>query len=248
MILLVDAGNSRLKWAELNDNNLEAETYLAYDGVEPEDVIKHALEEQIRRAKRLIVCSVLGDNFFKLTNEWTLRKHGFAAEFVTTQRSAYGVTVAYKDPMQLGVDRFVALVAAHANYPDNSIVVDCGTAITIDAMTAAGDHLGGVIIPGIDLMISSLTRRTHGIRDSHNEERELFATSTSEAVSGGVYRTVIAAITQIIHDMSRQLNGPVNQILCGGSAEFLQADLNEQMIFDPMLILKGLAIVVSAKP
>lgn len=247
MILLVDAGNSRLKWAELNSDTLETESVLAYDGSPPHEVIKHALERKISRAERMIICSVLDDSFCILTQEWTLREHDLAAEFITTQKSAYGITVAYKVPEQLGVDRFVALIAAHKHYAGDCIVVDCGTAITIDAMTAAGNHLGGVILPGIDLMTSSLTGCTQGIRDINKQAPELFAASTSSAVSGGVYRTLIAAITRITHDMSQQFSGTVKLILCGGSAESLRPELNDQMIFDPMLILKGLAVVAMAK-
>ena len=111
---------------------------------------------------------------------------GIELQVAATSHESAGVRCASPDPSRLGVDRWMAVLAASRLRPKPVLVVDAGTALTIDAVDSDGHHAGGFIIPGIDMMQLALTTRTAQIRiDAPDEINEAFGTSTSEAVRNG---------------------------------------------------------------
>jgi type III pantothenate kinase len=152
--------------------------------------------------------------------------------------------VAYAEPANLGVDRFVAMIAAHALFDTACIIVDSGTAVTIDALSAEGRHQGGLILPGLTLMRRSLTKKTANI-NTHSRANgiKLFAKDTGDAVNSGTLRTIAAAIDEISADMEAELEGPVTQILCGGDAEMIRSWLRRDHTLYTDLVIKGLALI-----
>jgi type III pantothenate kinase len=142
----------------------------------------------------------------------------------------------------LGADRFVGMVAAHhlANQ-QACLVVDCGTAVTIDAVTAEGQHLGGVILPGLQLSADALIARAQNRLSLSLENPSVFADKTARAIGGGCLFGLIGAIEGICTRM-QQAQPQVKwvKILTGGDASFLQTWLGESFQVIPDLLMQGL--------
>jgi len=246
MIVLLDAGNSRYKWFKLDENE---PIYLGandYGTQQRAGVVIETLNALNPEA--IVVASVLDDRFTQQLEDWACSKDGIDLKFVITSAAAHGVKIAYSEARYLGVDRWVAMVGAHKHFDSACIIVDCGTAVTIDALSTSGEHWGGVILPGIELMRSSLVADTKRINlQKVSQELPLFARDTSDGVRSGTLRAVVAAIDRITHDMQIHLNEPVTRILCGGDAEQLIPWLDHEYLHDPLLIARGLAVVATTQ-
>src|SRR5476649_2638109 len=156
MLLLIDAGNTRIKWALVSADSA-AGAWLASGAVE------HAQLDSLQSAwANLDISEVLLSNVAGAAIAARLQAMlPVAAQLFASLPQLAGVVNAYRDPSQLGCDRFAAAIAAHALAPGQAVIVaNCGTATTIDAITADGVFLGGMILPGLGLMASSLARNT----------------------------------------------------------------------------------------
>ena len=154
--LLVDVGNTRVKWATSNGEQLTPGRSAAYAEWSADDWRRALLGE--RGFERVLVASVARGEAVDRLRTAVRVATGREAEFVASTPEAAGVRNAYRDPAQLGVDRWLAIVAAHRDPGGACCVVDVGTAATIDAVRGDGQHLGGFIVPGPDLMVGSLLR------------------------------------------------------------------------------------------
>ncbi len=147
MIVLLDAGNSRYKWAKLSDGKPIPLGASDYDTQERAQAVIQTLETL--HPDRIVAASVLDDDFNQRLNDWACSNYAVNLQLIESRSSAHGVRIAYATPKNLGVDRFVALVGAHRNINTASVIVDCGTAVTIDALATSGEHRGGLILPGV---------------------------------------------------------------------------------------------------
>lgn len=245
MILLIDAGNSRFKWAGLERGRLSPLQAGRYDPRRPAPSVVEALGAV--SPSRVVCASVLGQAFDRELE--TLLKAQFQApvELVRTAPAGHGVRIAYPRPERLGVDRYVALIAAHALLPGPCIVVDCGTAVTIDALSREGVHRGGLILPGLGLMRDALTGRAARIGTIEpGADAPLFARDTGEAVGGGTLRAVAGAIDAICDQMGSEM-GAVQRVICGGEAPRLLPALKGAYHVEPALVLRGLAVIARSK-
>ena len=162
MILLVDVGNTRAKWAVLADGRLSGSGAVLHRGVPAADWV-HGLDGASAGCERILVSNVAGPAVAHAIGEWALSRHGFRPEFVRATREAGGIRNAYEHPEALGPDRWCGMIGAWRRVRGPLVCIAAGTAMTIDAVDAAGTHLGGLIVPGHDLMIDSLLRRTSDI-------------------------------------------------------------------------------------
>jgi len=247
MMLLLDMGNSRLKSAVLNEaGELSQFVFAAYDLQSPIDTLaKHLSCYESMDSVTLV--SVLGESFREQASA-LLGEQKIPLHWADSEASAYGVTNRYNQPKQLGSDRFVALVAARRGFPQQAcIVIDCGTAVTIDALTDNGEFLGGVIIPGLKLWSDSLIQRADQLNDHQIQTPELFARDTAQAIGSGSVFGLTSAIDGICQRMSQELQqSSANKatpklVICGGDAELVAqySQLNFELI--PHLVLMGLA-------
>ncbi|MEO5574459.1 MAG: type III pantothenate kinase [Gammaproteobacteria bacterium] len=244
-IFLVDAGNTRVKWAWLREHNLQEPGSALHDSFFD---LANSILMQGMRPLRVVVSNVAGDEFAKklvanVKHCWQLQP-----EFIVPCATAFGVTNAYTDAGKLGADRWATLIAAHHAKFGASCIVDCGTAITIDAITAAGKHLGGVILPGLACMQTALAGNTQGLTYTISDRvanLTPLAQDTDSAISSGSLYAAIAAIDRIVADISTVLEIKGN-IITGGDAARLMPLLATHYHFEPNLVLQGLAVIARA--
>lgn len=225
MIFEFDLGNSRLKW-----RLVDAEGGLVATGAAPAraDAMAATIAElpAPRRVRGDSVASA------QLTQAWLAAvqvRWGLQAELAQSGSSCAGVSNGYREPQRLGADRWLALVAAYKQYQRAVLVVDAGSALTLDLVDDQGQHKGGYIVPGRSLLSESLQLATAGVRFDQVPELASIApgNDTAGAVSNGsllaLFGTVIAAVAQ-----SRSVLGAdFEVVLTGGDGKWLQMQLEQ---------------------
>jgi type III pantothenate kinase len=242
MNLLVDIGNTRLKWAFLLDGEL-----ITGPALVNQQITRHELVEIWKMRlppDRLAIACVSSPPLLELV-------YAVAVELwpsieiisIKPQVHACGVHNTYQQPEKLGVDRWLALVAVRNHYQLPACIVDCGTAITVDFIDADGRHQGGLISPGLTLMKKSLALGTETLE--YHEANYDFgpANFTEAAIYSG---TLSAAVGLIEHVLTKQSN-PMQLILTGGDAGIIAAQLGIEPIIDSDLVLRGLAIAMESQ-
>ncbi|MHB8745449.1 MAG: type III pantothenate kinase [Gammaproteobacteria bacterium] len=246
MTLLVDIGNSRLKWVLINGADWAEQGVIAHHDLPPETLFT-SIWAALPAPQRVVVANVAGKKFAAALRAWAKSTWSVEVEFVIARRKACGVTNAYVEPQRLGADRWAALIGAHRLSAGASCVIDCGSAVTIDALDARGQHLGGLIMPGLSMMREALLRNTDGIaktaRDMDAGKVALLARDTAGAVNGGTLYNLIAMIDRVNGDLAADLQVPLNRVICGGDAVQLLPLLSGDFHHEPDLVLHGMAII-----
>ena len=255
--LLIDAGNTRLKWAVLrgrrlgrtqaadwNERNLGSVTRTAFRG----------------RFERVLVCSVAG-----AVLEGALRRAARAAglpapQFIRSTRHAAGVRNGYVQTWRLGADRWVAMLGARHLHPGKTLcVVDIGTALTLDLLDAQGHHRGGLLTPGPTLMVDSLLKYTAGIRHSAGARLQrsrvrrtvaargsgLFGRSTRAGLLSGSALACAALIERALGEAWGEMAAKPKLLLAGGGAAQVASLLKVPHRRVDNLVLHGLALLAA---
>lgn len=242
MNLVLDLGNSRCKWA-LADADLKPGGALAYgeDFARALDNSFHALP----RPEHVAAVCVAATGHLQTLAQWVQSRWGLELQPIVTRAVQFGVTNSYKDPTSLGADRWAALVAARARLSGAACVVDCGTALTIDALDRNGVYRGGVILPGLALMRAALLR-THGVRDVVGDAGSTLAQSTADGVAAGILFGLAGAIDRILDEQAALLGATPQVLITGGDAQSLRALLRHGVLHTPDLVLEGVARIARA--
>jgi type III pantothenate kinase len=251
MILLLDIGNTRIKWAQALNGTLTPQQSLLHRDVATATWTKQLFRERFRPA-RLLVSNVAGDDMAATIRSEAERNWHVRPEFATTSASAAGVTHAYRQPSSHGVDRWLAVIAARHMTASAACVIDAGTAVTIDVVDARGLHLGGVIIPGIRMMVDSLLTRTSDIgrkargaaaRVMTRKQLGMFASDTAQGIENGALFAIAAAADRGVEELARAMKGDRPGVyLTGGDAERIRALMMTDAQVVPDLVLRGLAV------
>lgn len=243
MKLLVDVGNSRVKWAFLEKGVLGDQGDVTHDGYKLDEVLAKAWRS-LPQPSAVMVANVAGPMANHVINELALNLFGVTPAYAVSSAKAAGVTSGYRDPARLGVDRWLALIGAFNRHGAPACVIDCGTAITIDAVAHDGRHLGGVIAPGVRLMRHALIGATAGISDQQDEATsDVFAHDTRVAVAGGALNAAVGLIERVSAQMLKELGDSAQCFITGGDAERLLPYLDQRYKLVPNLVLEGLAIM-----
>ncbi|MGD8312110.1 MAG: type III pantothenate kinase [Gammaproteobacteria bacterium] len=243
MILLLDAGNTAIKWGVYRDGLL-ARTGGFRHRDEDFPSVAAAAWHDVQRPARVVVANVGGQRLGRQISEYTAARWAMAPEFVRTTAAAGGVINAYADPARLGVDRWAALIGARQHCRAPVCVIDCGSAITVDLLDTGGRHRGGVILPGIEMLQTVLLENTANIRmtDPVTEISPLARDTGSAVTSGAVYMAV-AALGRVVADMAAATEVEPAVVVAGGDAVRILPLLNLSARHDPDLVLKGLAVL-----
>lgn len=253
--LLIDAGNSFLKLSRLIDEEISEIRAFSYPHDQQLDFISALIEKEANGCDEIIAVSVRHDEFAQLLKE-VAQKQRLKFSLVTAQKELAGITNAYVEPASLGADRMVAMVGALALLQANKekspyIVIDSGTAATIDAIDSQGNHLGGVILPGYELNEQSLLSNTDllPVLNIPNESFSptVFSTNTSQAISSGCLLGNSAAVDGICNSIETQIKNnfeldemPIPRFICGGGAGKILPLLTENYQHEEKLIMMGL--------
>jgi len=248
MTLLLDAGNTRLKWSRLVDGRLgvvEATPHRDVPAADWQRVLAGA-----GRPARLVVANVAGESFGHALTYWARATWNVAPEFVATRARAAGLTIAYAMPTALGVDRWLAMIAAWRTARRACVVIVAGTALTVDAVDAQGRHRGGYIVPGVRMMREALHERTGGIaRASALAPPAVdgaFGVNTGGAVEQGARVALAALAERSVAELARVLipgDAPPHVFLAGGDGELVAPLLRIEHSRAPDLVLQGLAAI-----
>ncbi len=237
-ILAIDSGNTFVKWGLFNGefwvkrNKIYHTqlTELQHDFLNiPEPniiVISHVSSEIVR------------DQIKVLISRWPVKPY-----WVIARSFQCGISNGYLNPLQLGSDRWAALIAAWEFQHNACLVINIGTAMTIDALSESGHFLGGLIAPGNHMMINGLQSAAQLINVETGVFHD-FPQNTNDAIYSGVIQCLVGAIERMYSLFAQQLEYPfANCIISGGGAHELMPFINVPIVFIDNLVLEGLAII-----
>lgn len=235
--LALDAGNTRVKWGVADTNAWVATG--AVPTARPTELREALMAAP--RAQHAIASNVAGAAL-QLELESICLALGMLLRLIRSEAAQLGVTNGYREPSQLGSDRWAALIAAHHAHRGHKLVVNAGTALTVDALTAEGKFLGGIIVPGPALMRSSLDRGTAGLRLTEGAFDSL-PTSTPDAITSGAIQAATGAVCRMRDAMIGAGAGPARVVLSGGAAADIAPHLPIEVAIHENLVLDGLVLI-----
>ncbi len=242
MDLLIDLGNSRLKWA-----HSAAGRWGTGDALHAQQDISALLDDawgRFGKPARVVMASVAPNPVRAALVDWCRRRWELEPIAIRARTEQLGVKHCYAQPEALGADRWAALIAVRGLTQANACIVDCGTAVTVDALAADGQFRGGAIFPGLRLLRESLLRGTGGIREAQGRTDSALGCSTADAVAAGTQHGLVGAVALLVAEQIAALGGQAEVFLTGGDAPLLRAHLKPPVREVPDLVLKGLARIL----
>jgi type III pantothenate kinase len=245
MHLLIDLGNSRLKWAQ-HATGLWRTDAVPLDSEKNIESLFDKAWGKITKPQQVIVCSVSGPERSNALDRWIQTRWSVTPHIVRPQAEQLGVKNLYWNPQQLGADRWAALIGARGLTAQAACVVDAGTAVTVEALSARGEFLGGAIFPGLRLLRDSLARGTEAIAPAEGNATDCLARSTADGVAAGTLFGLAGAVERLLDEYRRTLGETMQIFLTGGDAPALAAQLRAPVTLTPDLVLKGLARIADS--
>jgi len=241
LILAVDAGNTRVKWALHDGRHFVRDGWVAYADLEALD----AQWSSLPAPSSVVIANVAGDEVARRLRKFSGRWQT-APRWVLSTRSQAGVFNRYDEPSQLGVDRWAALIGARRFCSDACVVVNAGTATTIDALDAKGEFIGGIIVPGFDVMHESLAANTARL----SAERGNFAPfprTTRDAITSGAIQALCGAVERMRDAMLAAGHQKPELIFSGGAGELVARHMGGPVRVIDKLVLEGL-VQIAVEP
>lgn len=245
MNLLLDIGNTQLKWATVTAKAFEFGGTLPHQGNSLAQLLNQHWHS-LAKPTQIFVSNVAGETFANELTDWVKSHWQIPIEFIKTLSEWDGLKNGYENPSQLGIDRWLNLIAAWQKYRTGLCVVGCGTAITFDVVQANGQHSGGLIIPGIELMRMALTEHTakcHWIPGNTVTNTESLGINTQMGIASGTLEAAVAFINQATQHAQAHTRDALQLVITGGAAPELLPRLNPGYVLEPYLCLEGLRLV-----
>jgi type III pantothenate kinase len=238
--LFIDLGNSRIKWMS------EAQPH--QDAAEYADAEIAALLDRIWKRLpppgRVWLASVAAPGVQEAVRTWVWHNWRIVPQSISVQPVACGVTCAYRDPAQLGVDRWMAILGAYRLNPGGVCVVDCGTATTLDVVNDAGVHLGGYILPGMEMMRESLLQGTAMLPGTAVTGSMEWGNSTASCIDLGIRKSVVSLIEQSVERMQASGVCDPGVVVTGGGCALIEPHLQLAFEHREPLVLEGMMTFV----
>lgn len=248
MKLLLDLGNTRIKWACRLAGALEfsARGEALYAAQDPADLLA-GIWPWLAPPAAVWLCSVADSARTAAFEQALVQRWGCPMRHAMPQAEAFGVRCAYADPLRLGADRWAALVGARLRWPGPVCILDLGTALTADVLDETGQHLGGIIAPGRQMLQRSLLSGTarvgSQVKDLESLEQGGLGRDTDACVAWGVTHCVVGCCAQIVAAARTPLGSGVTVVLTGGDALWAHERLPFASKIEPDLVLWGLAVM-----
>ncbi len=243
MILTVDIGNSRIKWAGWQAEKIIARGAIAH-GSKISVAILDELFLAVEQPAQVYSACVAGEELSQGLSEWVKQHWQLEVKFLKTEKRFENITNAYENPGQHGVDRWAAVVAGHQSYPGFSVcIINAGTAITFDFVNKTGQHLGGYILPSYVSMHQALLADTANVRsaiDAQLSENSV-PNNTNDAVNQGLHKLLRSGVREMCQFAEQKMESPVQVIISGGFAKnILKYPGMPAMLHEPDLVMLGL--------
>ena len=242
--LTIDAGNSRIKWGVADSSGWLRRGWVDSAAAgEREFAFTEALQD-LPVTARIVISNVAGE-LVRAGLTQALAAHGVAPHgiyWVQGRAQQCGVKSGYADPTQLGADRWAGLIAAwhlFGRMERACVVVNAGTTMTVDALSDEGVFLGGVIVPGLDLMRASLARGTAQLKLQQGAFC-YFPDNTADAMVSGALNAAAGAIDRMCRYLTESGQREPTVVLSGGAAALIQPRLNARVECVDNLVLEGL--------
>jgi type III pantothenate kinase len=255
--VVVDIGNSRMKWGRCADGRVITMESLGHD--EPVEWKRLAELWKLNGSARWAVAGV-APRPMRRFGDWLSTRNAtvvWITNELFTERSPTGLVTSVEEPEGIGVDRLLAALASFTRVParTSAVAISVGTAMTIDFVEPDGTHVGGAILPGPELMARSL--RQHTAKLPHIDidpvlPEEIWGTNTHDAIQLGIANAILGAADQLVWDWSERSARLPWVFATGGDVEYFRgfeftADVGKFLI-DPNLILEGIRIAAEALP
>ncbi|MBU1664227.1 MAG: type III pantothenate kinase [Gammaproteobacteria bacterium] len=234
MILLLDAGNTRVKWGVR-----QVGVWMARGVCPTPEVASLQADLAAFPLRRALLCCVANEATRVALDKLLVNRVEHLA-WLTAAANVHGVRNAYQPPESLGADRYAALVAAARRGLGDCVVASVGTALTVDALTADGRFLGGAIAPGPDLMRAALLDGTAGVR-AFSSAMAGFPCDTGAAVASGIALAQVGVVAGLRERLAHFTGNPVTVLLSGGARALLTDLLEPPVVEADDLVLEGLA-------
>lgn len=246
MKLLFDVGNSRVKWIWLHEGSFLQPGAMSHHGV-PVAAIAEAVGQADRTCSGILLASVADPAWTASLAAELAAVFAVPVHVAESELEALGVRNGYLQPAQLGVDRWLAMLAAYHRWRTALCVVDVGTAVTIDLVAADGVHQGGGIIPGAALMRDSLLRSTGRIRAAaggggETAARDFLGRDTESCIRQGALLACTGLVESCVLAFRQSVGQDPVLVLTGGDAGWLCKRLSIAAELCPMLVFEGLAL------
>ena len=252
MLLAIDAGNTNLVFALVDGGEIKARWRIATDPRRTADeyaVWLHQLLELEGLSKSdvdaVIVATVVPRALHNL--EVLAEKYFHVTPLVAGQgAAAWPLELDVDEPQNVGADRALNTIAAHAKYPGNLIVIDFGTATTFDLVGPSGAYRGGIIAPGINLSLDALVNaaaKLPRIAIEAPEDMSVVGRTTQSQMLIGIYWGYVAMIEGLTERMRREIDGPETVIATGGLAALFDKHTQVFDAIEPDLTIQGLSLL-----
>ncbi len=246
MILVIDLGNTRLKWAWLTSTGLSDQQAVVHRDAKP-DVWSATLFQSTQKPSRVLVSNVAGPEMARNLSRLTKKAFNVDAEMITATAQFDGLTNGYLDPTLLGADRWLALIGAWTKVKSALCVVDAGTAVKVDSVDAHGQHLGGLIAPGIHMMREALMHKTSDIAKAASQSSPslagVLANNTAAAVSRGAVFALAGMADRAAEVIEQNAGKAPKLLITGGDATIISSAMRSRGETVPDLVLQGLAVI-----
>ena len=252
MLLVVDVGNTQTHFGVFAGDNAELTEHWRFATVRESTLDElGAVLSNLLALRGLafddIDASIVSSTVPQLSVQWTSMAERYLAHemLVVGPTIRTGMPIRMDNPREVGADRLVNAVAAYDRIRDTCVVVDFGTAITYDVVSAAGEYLGGIITPGAEISIDALYERAAKLpKVELAPPRALIGKSTVEAIRSGIVFGFAAQVDGIVHRLREEL-GPETKVLAtGGLAGALVGAVQETIDeVDDLLTLLGLRLI-----
>jgi len=237
--LLIDHGNSRIKWALTDAGALSVEEAIDYRGEETD----FSPWEELNTVQRILVSNSAGPQAFSYLGTWCQNQWQLKPEPLQAKSEQCGIVNSYTEPETLGADRWLALIAARQVFKDSLAVIDCGTAVTCDALSEEGVFLGGVISAGPKISADALIKKAAHLDLDEMHYPGAFNTDTASAVSAGSLIFAAGGIEKVLKEFRAKLGDEIPVLMTGGWADTLAPLMDSEVAVYPDLVLQGIQFV-----
>ncbi len=252
MLLVVDVGNTQTHFGVFRDTNGPVAEHWRFATIREStgDELGAALSNLLALrglSFRDVDQSIVSSTVPQLSEQWTLMADRYLGQrmLVVGPAIRIGMPIRYDNPYEVGADRLANAVAAYERVHDTCVIVDFGTAITYDVVSAAGEYLGGIITPGAEISIDALYERAAKLpKVELAEPRALIGKSTVEAIRSGTVFGFAGQVEGIVRRLRAELGPETTVIATGGLAGVLVPFIRETIDeVDDLLTLRGLRLI-----